>query len=137
MKDGSICKLTITKTGHRASQFKKIGDALPVFCADKNNSGLDEVLRTGYDKVKDDLMPAYPDANRWSSTHHIQIAIVNPNITEGVNAVTEERPVTHKTMEQTIITDKKICKNSYYRNTYVIQRTSPKSTSSSLQRRSH
>ena len=34
MKDDLIYKLTSTKTGHRPSQFKKISDALPVFCAD-------------------------------------------------------------------------------------------------------
>ena len=63
MKYGPISKLKITKTRHRPSQFKKIRDALPVFCADKNYSGLDEVLRTGRDKVEDDFMPAYTDAN--------------------------------------------------------------------------
>ena len=47
MNDGWISELTITETGYRASQFKKIYDALPVFCADKNYGGLDEVLRTG------------------------------------------------------------------------------------------
>ena len=62
MKDGPLSKLTITKTGHRPSQFKKICDVLPVFCADKNYQGLNEVLRTGHDKVKDDFMPAYPNA---------------------------------------------------------------------------
>ena len=36
MKDGLLSKLTITKTGHRPSQFKKIRDTLPVFCADRN-----------------------------------------------------------------------------------------------------
>ena len=35
MKDGPISELTITETGHRPSQFKKLYDALPVFCADK------------------------------------------------------------------------------------------------------
>ena len=35
MKDDPLSKLTITETGHRPSQFKKICDALPVFCADK------------------------------------------------------------------------------------------------------
>ena len=51
-------------------------------------------------------MPAYLDTNQWSSTHHIQIAIVNPNATEGVNAVTNDKcPVTYQTVEQTIVTD--------------------------------
>ena len=36
MKDGPLSKLTITKTGHRPSQIKKICHFLPVFCVDKN-----------------------------------------------------------------------------------------------------
>ena len=63
MKDGPISELTITETGHRSSQFKKIYNALPVFCAGKNNGCLDEVLCTGGDKVKNDFIPAYPDAD--------------------------------------------------------------------------
>ena len=64
MKDGLISKLTITKTGYRPSQFKKIRDALPVYCADKNYGDLDEVLRIKSDKVKDDFKLAYSDANQ-------------------------------------------------------------------------
>ena len=67
MKDSPIYKLTITETGHRPSQFKKIRDALPVFCAGKNYGGLDEVLRTGRDQVEDDFIPAYPNANQCST----------------------------------------------------------------------
>ena len=58
MKDCPISELTITETWHRPSQFKKLWDALPVFCADKNYGGFDEVLCTGRDKVEDDFMPA-------------------------------------------------------------------------------
>ena len=71
MKDDPISELKITETGHRPSQFKTIYVALPVFCADKNYGGLDEVLRTGRDQVEDDFMPDYPDANIWSPTHQI------------------------------------------------------------------
>ena len=67
MKDGPISKLTITKTGHRPSQFKKISDALPVLCTEKKYQGLNEVLRTGRDPVETDFIPAYPDANRCLS----------------------------------------------------------------------
>ena len=35
IKDGPIFELTSTETVHRLSQFKKLYDALPVFCADK------------------------------------------------------------------------------------------------------
>ena len=74
IKDSPLSKLKTTETAHRPSQFKKISDTLPVFCADKNYQSLDEVLRTGHDKVENVFMPAYPDANLWSTTHHIQIA---------------------------------------------------------------
>ena len=47
MENGPISELTITETGHRPSHFKKFWDDLPVFCADKNYGGLDEVLCTG------------------------------------------------------------------------------------------
>ena len=71
MLDGPISELTITETGHRLSQLKKIYNALPVFCADKNYGGLDEFLCTGRDKVENYFMPAYPNANLWSNTHQI------------------------------------------------------------------
>ena len=57
MKDGPIFKLTITKTGHRPYQFKKISDALPVLCTNKMYQGLDEVLRTRRDLVETYIMP--------------------------------------------------------------------------------
>ena len=63
MKDGPISKLTITKTGYRPSQFKKIYDALPIFFANKNYGGFDEVLRIGRDKIENDFMSVYPNAN--------------------------------------------------------------------------
>ena len=63
MKDGPISKLIITKTGHRPTQFKKITDALPILCADKNFQGLDVVFWTGRDLVETDFMPTYLNAN--------------------------------------------------------------------------
>ena len=36
MKDCPISKLTITGTGYRATQYKKVIDTLPVLCPDKN-----------------------------------------------------------------------------------------------------
>ena len=78
MKQGPVYKLAITKTGHRLTQFKKITDALPVLCADTNFQGLNEVLWTGRDLVKTDFMLTYPHTTQWSTTHHVQISIVNP-----------------------------------------------------------
>ena len=78
MEDGTIFELTITETGHRPFQFKKLYDALAVFCADKNYVGLDEVLHTGRDQVEDDFIPLYSNATLWSHTHQIQVASVRP-----------------------------------------------------------
>ena len=117
MKDGLISKLTITKTGHWPSQFKKICDAVSVSCADKNYWALDEVLRTRRNKVEDDFMPAYPDATPWSTTHQVQITSVHltTSLVEGTNI----RLITYQVMEQTIGTDANLQKQllfEYKRN---------------------
>ena len=65
MKDGPISKLTITKTGHRATQYKKIVDTLLVLCADKNYQGFDDVIWTGTDLEEADFTPIYPNTNQW------------------------------------------------------------------------
>ena len=44
MKDGPLSKLTITKGGQQATQYKKILDALPVFFADKGYKFMDNVI---------------------------------------------------------------------------------------------
>ena len=117
MKDGPISKLTITKTGHRPSQFKKISDVLPVLCADKNFQGLNEVLWTGHDLVKTDFMPPYPNTTQWPSTHHVQVSIVDP--TNQADRVTGKRPVCYQMMKQTHIFDANLQKEllmEYKRN---------------------
>ena len=78
MKDSPISKLTITKTGHRSTQYKKIVDTLPVLCPDKNYQGTNDVIWTRNNLVETDFMPTYPDTNRWSTTHHVKIRTVNP-----------------------------------------------------------
>ena len=116
MKDGPIFKLTITKTGHRPSQFKKISNALLVLCADKNYQGFNEVLHTGHDPVKAEFMPDYPDANLWSTTHQVQISTVDPDANAEDDGL---RPVCYQMMEQTHVTDSNIQKElllEYERN---------------------
>mmetsp|Transcript_53708 Transcript_53708/g.58269 ORF Transcript_53708/g.58269 Transcript_53708/m.58269 type:complete len:184 (+) Transcript_53708:125-676(+) len=103
IKDGPISKLTITETGSRPTQFKKITDALPVLCADKNFQGLDEVLWTGRDLVETDFMPIYPNAAQWYTTHHMQITTIDPN--DDPDRVTGERSVRFKMMKQTHVFD--------------------------------
>ena len=103
MKDGPIFILTITKPGHRPSQFKKISDNLPVLCEDKNYQGLDKVFRTGLDPVKTNFMLDYPDSNLWSTTYHVQVSTANPD--NNANDVTVERPICYQMMEQTHVTE--------------------------------
>ena len=97
MKDGPISKLTITKTGYRPSQFKKISDTLPLLCADKNFQDLDEVLQTGRDLVTTYFMPNYLNATQWSTIHHVQVSIINPD--SNPDDVNGQRPVRCQMME--------------------------------------
>ena len=62
MKDGPLSKLIITKSGQQATQYKKIIDALPVFCADKGYKFIDIVIRTNTEQVKATFMLTYPNA---------------------------------------------------------------------------
>ena len=78
MKDGPLSKLTITKGGHRATQYKKIIDALPVFCADKGYRFIGDVIRTNTELQEAVFLTTYPDPVLWSSTYHVQIDAVNP-----------------------------------------------------------
>ena len=105
IKDGPISELTITETGHRPSQFKKLYDALPVFFADKNYGGLDEVFCTGHDQVKGDFMPAYPNATLWSHTHQIQVATVADAVALIEGSLSGERVATYEVVNKTIVTD--------------------------------
>ena len=57
MKNSPIFKLTITETGHRATQYKKIVDTLPVLCADENYQGIADVLCNRIDLVEADFTP--------------------------------------------------------------------------------
>ena len=117
MKDSLISKLIITKTRHKTSQFKKISDALPVLCVDKNYQSSNEVLRPGRDLVETDFIPPYPNATQWSTTHHVQINIVDPN--DNPDDITGERPVCYQMMEHAHVFDANLQKkllSEYKRN---------------------
>ena len=78
MKDGPLSKLTITEGGQRATQFKKILDALPVLAADKGYKYIDDIIRTDIEKTISDFTPAYPVASQWSNTYHVEVNTVDP-----------------------------------------------------------
>ena len=71
MKDSPISKLTITRTGHWATQYKNVIDTLPVLFPDKNYHRKD--------LVKVDFTPTYPDTNLWSNIYNVEITTVDPN----------------------------------------------------------
>ena len=48
-------------------------------------------------------MPCYLNANLWSTTHHVQVSIVNPE--DDADEETGEHPVRYQMMEQTHVTD--------------------------------
>ena len=80
---------------------------------------MDEVLHTGRDKVKDDFMPAYPNANLWSNKHQIQVATVNAEAALIEGTTTGKRVTTYKLVEQTIVTNANLQKqllSEYKRN---------------------
>ena len=129
MKDGPISKLLITKPGHRSTQFKKTTYTLAVLCADKTFQGLNKVLQTGINLTGTNSLPIYPNATRWSNTHHVEIQTVVP--TAAIDPATGVRPpITVVVQKKTSLTQ--ISRSSYCRNTNQSPRSSLKSTPSSL-----
>ena len=51
MNDGPLSKLTITKGGQQATQYKKIIDALPVFFTDKGYKFIDDIIWTNTERL--------------------------------------------------------------------------------------
>ena len=78
MKDGPLFKLTLTEGGQRATQYKKILDALPVLAADKGYKYIDDIIWTDIKKTISDFTPAYPAASQWSNTYHVEVNTVDP-----------------------------------------------------------
>ena len=78
MKDGPLSKLTITKGGQQAIQYKNILDALPVFCADKGYKFIDNIIQTNTKKLRSAFMPTYPFASQWSNTYYVKVKTMDP-----------------------------------------------------------
>ena len=90
MKDGPLSKLTIFKGGQRATQYKKIIDALPVFCTDKGYRFIDNVICTNTELLEVAVLPTYPVATLWSTTYYVNVLTVNLNAAE-VNGACPQR----------------------------------------------
>ena len=82
MKDSLLSKLTNTIGGQRATQYKKIIDALPVFYADKGYRFIDDVIWTNIKLQEAAFLPTYPVATLWSTTYHVNVLTVDLNAAE-------------------------------------------------------
>ena len=84
--------LVITdNTNLRPTQYKKLMDALPTYCADKGYEGLVQILRDKEDWDDNTFFTKKPDAKQWSTTMEIRVRIDK-----------EGKPVM---LKQTFITD--------------------------------
>ena len=92
MKNDCLSKLTITKSGHQTTQYKKIMDALPILCTDKNYRYIDDVFCRWTKLCEAAFLPAYPGTTQWSDTYNIKIKTVEPNAPPG--AQTGACPIT-------------------------------------------
>ena len=102
MKDGPLSKLTITKGGQRGTQYKKIIDTLPVFCANKGHKFIEDIIRTGTEQLRASFLPTYPVAGRWSNTYHVEVVTVDSTAQPGANGC---RPEVVRLQEKTHIFD--------------------------------
>ena len=76
MKDEPLSKLTITKDGQQATQYKKVIDALPVFCTGKGFKFIDDVIWTNTKLEQAAFLLTYPNTTLWLNTYHVQIQTV-------------------------------------------------------------
>ena len=134
LKDGCLHKLTITECSHRATQFKKIHNALPVLCVDKGFKFVDDVICTNKELVKLDYLPTYPNTSLWSSIIYIQINTVELFV--ATDAQTGARPIIKVMAEKTRVFDSNMQKRllSQYNS---IRKSSHKNGQNTLPTRSH
>ena len=99
MKDGCLSKLIITKSSNRATQYKKVVDALLVCCADKGYWYINDIVHTNTELQEAAFLLSYLLAVLWSNTYHVQIetvdSIVIPDAHRAQLPITEMVEKTH------------------------------------------
>ena len=76
LKEGPLKGIVITdNSGNRASQFEKMKDALPTYCADKGWKGLPEIVRTETDWDEANFFSTRPDPDQWSRLVNSRVRI--------------------------------------------------------------
>ena len=103
--------MTITETGHRATQYKKIIITLPILCVDKNYRCIEDVFHIWMNLDKANFTPPYPDTGQWSNTYNIEIKIVDPLGTPDLG--TGKHPPTIVVRTRTYVLTQ-IFRNGYY-----------------------
>ena len=78
-------KLTITESSNRATQYKKIVDALPVYFADKGYQYVNNIICKNTKLLGAGFEELYPDSDLWSTKFHIEIDTVDPHSAVGIN----------------------------------------------------
>ena len=114
MKDGPLSKLTITKGGQQATQYKKIIDALPIFCADKGYKFIDDVVWTNTKLLEAAFLQTYPNAVLWLSTNYVQVDVVDA--TAPVDPLTLRCQLITE-MQRNLTSLTQIFRSGYYRST--------------------
>ena len=129
MKHGPTSKLTITKTRHRPSRFKKISHALSVLCADKitKASMRSSILDLTKSKLTSCRIIRMPTGGLPHTTCKLALSTQKPMQNLMGHGRSFSKPWNRLTSKT------QISRRSYYWNTNVVPRTSPNSTPSSLQ----
>jgi len=106
LKEGPLKGMIITdNSGNRVTQYEKLKEALPPFCANKGWNGLHEIVRTEIDWDEDTYYDTRPDANQWSRQVNSRIGvaedgtpimgnmivITNPNLQEELLSAYERK----------------------------------------------
>ena len=94
-------KLTIAKSGHQSTQCKKIPDALPGFCKDKNYKYIDGIISTNTELTEAYFLPAYPVKTQRSSMHHLNLEFVDPIV--GLDVLSSASPTCAEMVEKSPI----------------------------------
>ena len=113
MEDDCLLKLTITKSGHQATQYKKIIDTLPSFCQDKNYKYIDDIICTNTKLTNAYFLPAYLLTTQQSSTYHLNLGsvglIVKLDVPSGARPTCTERveksPIFGPNLQEQVILD--------------------------------
>ena len=87
LKDGCFSKLAIIKSGHQATQYKKIIDALPVLYADMMYKYIDGTIHMRTKLFGTAFLQVYPDPRLYSDTYYVNIETNDPAVVADVNDV--------------------------------------------------